>query len=695
MAAQDPKPFWTPPNPGASNIAAYRRHINDKFQQNLSDTHALSQWTIENPHDFWIDVYGYLKLVPALASGTTKAYDDTLQMSSIPEFFNGHRLNFAENVYARNHARPEETALIELREGMGLDGRKVTWAELFEEIRVARSALVNLGIKEGDRVAALVANSVWAIVLFLATASLGAIFTCISPDLGTEGCVSRLKQVTPSILFADGDSTYKGRRSSMIEKITSILKQLSNQPQVFIIPVSQRPSKYASIDEFVAKASSTSKLEFKRVPFNHPLFICYSSGTTGPPKCIVHQHGIILQLLKTEVLHDNLGPGDTVMQFTSTTWVVFYVLNGMLAAGATCICYDGSPMYPDIRFMPRVLEKYKCALFATSPRYLLELESSHCLPAHEFDLSALRQISTTGAPLTRDQYHFVRRAFPQNLLLANQAGSTDVATQLLSTDQDGPLFAGEMQCAGLGLALDVLDPATGRSVRNEGMPGELAITKPFPSMPCGFWGDDAERSRYRAEYFSRWAADGDAPTATRAGAGAAGNRKRDVWAVADWVRWNPATRGWRMTGRSDGVLNPSGIRFGSGEIYAIVEAPPFTTTHGVAEALCVGRRRAQDADEAVFLFVRMQDGRGPCGAELKAELREAIACGLSRRHVPRFVEEVLKIPVTVNGKKVEIAVKDVISGNDVRVSSTVTNPQSLEAFKRFRDLEAEPRKTKL
>ena len=378
MADSDPVMLWKPPKPGSSAIARYRRHVNTKFQLDLPDTQALHQWTIARPHDFWIDVYGYLGLVPALPPGINKAYDDTLQMRAIPEFFKGHLLNFTENVYARNHSRLNETALIELREGMGLEGKQVAWGELWERVRVTRSALKRSGIKDGDRVAALVANSVWAIVLFLSSASLGAIFTSISPDLGTEvsdttlatphakreliqekGCVSRLKQVTPSILFADGDSTYKGRRSSMIAKIESILHQLSVQPQIFVIPISQPVSKYPHVDEFVARASPLDKLEFKRVPFNYPLFICYSSGTTAAPKCIVHQHGIIFQLLKVEVLHDNLCPGDTVMQFTSTTWVVFYVLNGQLAAGATCICYDGSPMYPDIRFMPRVLERYK------------------------------------------------------------------------------------------------------------------------------------------------------------------------------------------------------------------------------------------------------------------------------------------------------------------------------------------------
>ena len=225
------------------------------------------------------------------------------------------------------------------------------------------------------------------------------------------------------------------------------------------------------------------------------------------------------------------------------------------------------------------------------------------------------------------------------------------------------------------MAIDVLDPATGESIKESGADGEMAITQPFPSMPCFFW-NDPDRRTYENEYFSRW------------------NGTKDVWAASDWVKYNPKTKGWKMNGRSDGVLNPSGIRFGSGEIYAITESPPFNTVLGIAETLCVGRRRSKDVDEAVFLFVRMQPGR-ELTAELKKKLKQAIATGLSRRHVPRFVEEVREIPYTVNGKKVEIAVKNLISGRNVKLSSTVANPESFEEFKRFRELEAEPRKNKL
>ncbi|KAL9075824.1 MAG: hypothetical protein Q9157_003880 [Trypethelium eluteriae] len=242
-----------------------------------------------------------------------------------------------------------------------------------------------------------------------------------------------------------------------------------------------------------------------------------------------------------------------------------------------------------------------------------------------------------------------------------------------------------MQVPGLGMAIDVLDPETGASVKHTGADGEMVIAQPFPSMPTGFWNDPGRRI-YQREYFTKWEGEGNKEKG--------GKSSVDVWAVSDWIRYNPRTKGWRMSGRSDGVLNPSGIRFGSGEVYAIVEAPPFNTERGVAETLCVGRRRPEDKDEAVFLFVRMQEGKR-FTTELKNELKEAIAKGLSRRHVPRFMEEVKEIPYTVNGKKVEIAVKNLISGRDVKVSSTVANPKSLEGFRRFRDLEAEPRKAKL
>lgn len=668
------KPIWQHPNPDSTAISTYRRHINKKFSVNLKDSQELQRWTVKYPQLFWIDVYEYTNIQPPLPSGLKIAYDEKLKMSDNPVFFEGHRLNYAENALNGN-PDPNAVALIGLREGEDLNGdagEKVTRSQLRDRVRVVASALRRSGIKEGDRVAALVSCSIPAFVLFLATASLGAIFTCVSPDLGIEGCVSRFVQVTPRILFCDGDITYKGKRNSTIAKIDAIMGQLKVKPLLYVIPIALQQSKYPNMNDFLSKSSDTDDLTFNRVPFNQPLMICYSSGTTGAPKCIVHAHGLLLNLRKTSGVTNGIGPADVVLQYTSTSWVMFYITNGHLAAGATTIAYDGSPMFPDVRQLIRILEKFKVSYFGSSPRYLAELEQRGVRPGYEFNLEKLRMVNTTGAPLSTDQYHWFYASFPPSVQLNNSAGGTDSATTFIGSDSAGPLYPGEMQTSVLGIDSDVADPVTGESIAHTGEPGELVIRKPFPSMPAFFWGDKGGKI-YKAAYFERF-------------------ENVDCWAQHDWVAKNPKTQGWVMTGRSDGVLNPSGIRFGSGEIYAITEGPDFNSE--IAETLCVGRRRPHDRDEEVFLFVRMNESNA-FTEQLKQRLRKKIADGLSPRHVPRFIIEVKEIPTTINGKKVEIAVKSILSGKDVKASSTVANPGSLEQFKQFRTLEAEARQSKL
>lgn len=323
--------------------------------------------------------------------------------------------------------------------------------------------------------------------------------------------------------------------------------------------------------------------------------------------------------------------------------------------------------------LPTPLTYHNSGTFlGSSPRYLLELEIARSVPKTEFDISTLRSVSVTGAPLAASQCHWFLKAFGPDVHLINSAGSTDIASTLLAGDPHGPNYAGELEIFALGMDGDIADPDTGESIAHTGTPGELVIRKPFPSMPRFFWGD-ADGSVYRAAYFERF-------------------EKVDVWTQHDWVARNPRTGGYVMTGRSDGVLNPSGIRFGSGEIYAIVEGPEFN--NDIFMTLCVGRRRPQDSDEAVFLFVKMKPGHD-FTPELKQRIRKAIAAGLSPRHVPKFILPVDDIPGTVNGKKVEIAVKELISGKEVKVSSTVSNPETLLAYERFRHMESEPREAKL
>ena len=302
----------------------------------------------------------------------------------------------------------------------------------------------------------------------------------------------------------------------------------------------------------------------------------------------------------------------------------------------------------------------------SSPRYLFELEKANVKPKGEFDLSSLRMVNTTGSTLSSDQYRWFYSNFPSTVHLSNSAGGTDSATSLIAADPAGPLHIGEMQVEALGIVVDVVDPETGASIKHTGLPGEMIVRKPFPSMPSFFWGDKGNKI-YHAAYFARFSS-------------------IDVWAQHDWMSFNPLTQGSVMHVRSDGVLNPSGIRFGSGEIYAIVEGPSFNSE--IAETLCVGRRRPEDLDETVFLFVKMSSGRA-FTEELLQRLRKAISTGLSPRHVPRFILEVEEIPVTINGKKVETVVKQLISGKDIKISSTVANPDCLKGYKRFRDFEAQ------
>lgn len=320
--------LWRSPNAGKTPMDAYRRHINKRFYQNLKTTPELQRWSVRNPQKFWLDLYSYLKLIPPLPKSMAKAYDDSKPMSSIPVWFEGIEINYAENAMFDN-PDPNAVALVGVREGMDIDreeGEVLTWHQFREKVRLTASALRHCGIKRGDRVGALVATGIWAMVLYHATASIGAIFTSISPELGLEGCVSRLQQVTPKILFADSDTIYKGKTVPIVVKVKRILSRLEPRPQTYMIPINARQSEFSTIDDFLSKSNPEDPLTFTRVPFNYPLLICYSSGTTGAPKCIVHQHGSILNFKKISAVHNSTTPSDVILQYSSTSWVVFYVM---------------------------------------------------------------------------------------------------------------------------------------------------------------------------------------------------------------------------------------------------------------------------------------------------------------------------------------------------------------------------------
>ncbi|KAL4894135.1 hypothetical protein BDV59DRAFT_192507 [Aspergillus ambiguus] len=668
---ETPEVLWHPSlRRGKTAMERYRQHVNERFFLSLQDTHDLHRWSVQYPHNFWPDLYTYLGLTPSLPPTIEKAYDDSLPMSSVPAFFPGLNINYTENVLSANPDL-DAPALIGIREGQDVYrdcGEVLTWRDFREFVRKTASALRQCGIQKGDRVGAVVATSIWAVVFYHAAASMGAIFTSISPELGTEGCYSRLQQVTPSVLFVDSHAIYKGRAVSTADKVQKIVARLQPRPQVYIVPVvGGLPKDFPTLNDFLSKASPSDDLVFTPVPFNYPLMICYSSGTTGAPKCIVHQHGMILQLKKVSAMHSCLTSNDVVMQFSSTSWIVFYGMCGQLTVGATLVLYNGSPLFPDAKQLLRICERYKVTFLGVSPRLLLEMEMSGVIPKTDFDLSSLNTVHTTGAPLSKEQYGWFYRTFPPSVQICNIAGGTETGTALITMDPCGPIHAGEMQVLGLGMDVDIADPVTGESIAHTAEPGELIVRSPFPSMPCFFWGD-TNGQLYKSAYFERY-------------------ENIDVWAQHDWASRNPKTGGYLIHGRSDGVLNPSGIRFGSGEVYAVLEAPPFTDY--ISNCLCVGRRRPGDTDEHVFVFVMMKPGHS-FTQDLRDRIKTAIRNSLSPRHVPKFVLPVPDIPMTINGKRVEVAVKRVISGNDVNLSATVQNPRSLEWFRRVYHLECEP-----
>lgn len=536
-SAKTPFKVWTPQKAGKTPLDDYRRHVNKRYNQDLKTSRDLQRWSVQDSQNFWLDLYQWLQLTPELPRGMTKAYDDTVPMSSNPAFFPGLEINYAENALFSN-PDPNAIALVGIREGMDLsneDGEILTWHQFREKVRLFASALRRCGIRKGDRVAALVATGVWVMVIYHATASIGAIFTSISPDLGLEGCVSRLQQVTPSILFADSDTIYKGKTASTATKVEQIERRLEPTPQVYICPVASSQSNFPTVQDFLAQAHPDEPLTFTRVPFNYPLVICYSSGTTGAPKCIVHHHGIIIQLKKISVVHNSTTPADVILQYSSTSWVVFNVMCGYSACGAKTIVYNGSPMYPDTMLLLRMVEKYRVTYFGTSPRYLLEVEMSKRSPKNEFDLNSLRIVYTTGATLSAEQYRWFYSNMPAHIHLCNTAGGTDTCTSLIAADPTSPIYAGEMQIFGLGMDVDIAHPETGESILDTGEAGELVVRKAFPSMPCYFWGDEGNK-RYRESYFERF-------------------DNIDVWAQHDWLSCNTKTGGLIMHGRSDGVLS--------------------------------------------------------------------------------------------------------------------------------------------
>ena len=567
-----------------------------------------------------------------------------------PAFFESATINFAENLlYPTQKVDPDSPAIIAATE---TTRETVSWTELRERVKQCQAGMIFLGLKEGDRVAGYVANHTNAIVAMLATTSLGGIWTAVSPDTGVHAVLERLRQIEPSLLFADNAAFYNGRSHPVIPKVIEIAAALPSLQATVVFPtVSSVKIEIASIKMEAGAAydyatftslQRTSELTFKYFSPDHPVYILYSSGTTGAPKCIVHGAiGTLLQHKKEHILHCSITPRSRLFYFTTCTWMMWHWLVSGLASGATIILYDGSPFrylspsdpstsVPDDLAMHRLVDEVEITHFGTSAKYLSVLEQKNISPsATSLSLKTMEAVYSTGSPLAPSTFAYVYKAFPSSINLGSITGGTDIISLFGAPNPLLPVYEGEIQGPGLGMSIKAYD-YTGADITSTGEPGDLVCTTPFICQPVMFWGKEGEK-KYQRSYFDKFNNEEGKP----------------IWHHGDFVRFSPDTGGIWMLGRSDGILKPAGIRFGSAEIYNVL-LEHFADE--VADALCIGRRREEDNDETVVLFLKMAEGKS-FSKELVGAIRGAVKKALSARHVPGVVDECPEIPVTTNGKK--------------------------------------------
>ncbi|KAI0247309.1 acetoacetate-CoA ligase [Lactifluus subvellereus] len=664
-----------PSAPQDTRIEALRRLINRKHRLHLKDYFDLHKYSVTN-YTFWLDLWEFLGIISS--APPSKVLEDGY-IKEVPRWFPGARLNYAENLLWRTD---DAIAITESNESGHISS--YSYRELREQVRKLASAFNAHGLQPGDRVAAIVANRATAVAIALAAASLGGIFTSSATDMGVKGILDRYRQVRPKFVFSETEAVYAGKTIDLIPKVTEVAEDLSSKGLEYVIllpsiktgqEISQRVIKGISLSKALSTflASDDGRpLVFEQLPFDHPLYILYSSGTTGPPKCIVHSAGgVLIQTKKEQTVHADLRSDDTYFQYTTTAWMMWPYMLGGLACGARIILYDGSPFYPDVKMYLKLIDEQDVTLFGTSPRFLSEVQGRGILPRHVGKFEAIRRILSTGAVLTAPQFEWVHRAFNDRLVVSSCSGGTDICGAFVYAIPTQPVYTGEIQGKVLGMAVGIFDEA-GKDISESGAAGELVCTRPHPSVPVRFWGDDARGTLFLKAYYDTYPG---------------------VWRHGDFIAMNPRTRGYIIFGRSDGVLNPSGVRFGSGEIYAVLERSEFAAR--IDDSICVGQRRPQDKDERVLLFMKMRAGH-KLDQPFEQAIRTAIREALSARHVPAHIFEVKDIPYTINGKKVEIAVKKIVSGERVVPSATVANPEVLEDYVKYQEIERfeQPSKTR-
>jgi acetoacetyl-CoA synthetase len=640
----DDTPHWTPSAAriAAAQLTAFHAFACDRGAPG-GDYSSLWQWSVDEPAAFWSAVFDFAGVIADRGRGPVLRHGERMPGAT---WFEGTRLNFAENLLRGTGSGPAVIA----RDERGRR-REMSWDELRAEVARVADGLRAAGIVAGDRVAGFMPNLPEAIVAMLATTSLGATWSSCSPDFGIRGVLDRFGQIAPKVLFTADGYCYGGKTLDSIERIAGILASLPSVTCVVVVAnVSPRPDleRVPAARHYEEFGQRDATLRFERLPFDHPLYILYSSGTTGVPKCIVHgAGGTLLQHLKEHQLHADVHPGERLFFFTTCGWMMWNWLASALASQATVVLFDGSPFHPDEGVLWRLASEERVALFGTSPKYLAALEKSGYRPIDRVDLAHLRTVLSTGSPLAHEQFDFVRDAIGAGIQLASISGGTDIVSCFALGNPTLPVYRGELQCRGLGMRVEVFDD-DGRPL--QGQQGELVCTAPFPSMPIGFW-NDQDGSRYRAAYFERFP---------------------NVWCHGDFAVLT-ARGGLVILGRSDAVLNPGGVRIGTAEIYRQVEK-----LDEILESIAIGQE--WDNDVRVVLFVRLRTGV-TLDATLEKRIRDVIRDNTTPRHVPARLVAVDDIPRTISGKIVELAVREVVHGRPVKNTDALANPAALEQFR--------------
>ncbi|MFO7838894.1 MAG: acetoacetate--CoA ligase [Desulfosalsimonadaceae bacterium] len=638
--------LWQPSEEQIKQTNMYRfiQYVNGRYRLSISNYHELYQWSVDNIADFWAAMWDFADIIHSLPY--EQVVDDFSRMPGA-KWFSGARLNFAENLL---RYRDDELAIV--FKGENQEPVRYTYAELYDEVARVAAAMRALGVQPGQRVVGYMPNMPETVIAMLAATSIGATWSSCSPDFGFKGVMDRFGQIEPTMLFSADGYFFKGKRIDSLERVADIAKEIPSIEKIVIVPYTQKAPDISNIrdaqllEDFKSPESGLS-IEFAQLPADHPLYIMYSSGTTGLPKCMVEgSAGILINQLKEHILHTDVKRRDVVFYFTTCGWMMWNWLVAGLGTGATIVLYDGNPFYPDETALWQMAQDEKLTVFGTSAGYISAVRNTGLRPGEKFDLAPLRALLSTGSPLSEEGFAWVYDAVKKDLQLASISGGTDLNGCFFLGNPMGPVYSGELQTRGLGMKVEAFNEK-GEPVINE--QGELVCTAPFPSMPIYFW-NDPDMEKYHKAYFDVYPG---------------------VWRHGDYIEINDHG-GVKIYGRSDATLNPGGVRIGTAEIYRQLEP-----LEEIEDSIVVGQDWKNDV--RVLLFVKMAQGYS-LTEELQTKIKRLIRAEASPRHVPAKIIEVPDIPYTLNMKKVELAVKNMIEGRPVKNRDALQNPQALDYY---------------